>query len=57
MSDAEQVARALNRQAREGLDIFDGSDKEALSHLLEDYFTSPDDDFSEVNELTDNSYY
>ena len=53
MSDAEQVARALNRQACEGLDIFDGSDKEALSHLLEDYFTSPDDDFSEVNELTD----
>lgn len=43
MSTAEDVARALNRWTREGLDIVGGSDGEALSRLLEDYFDTDTD--------------
>ncbi len=38
MSGAEEIATALNRFRRDGLDLMGGADSEALAHLLEDYF-------------------
>ena len=38
MSSAEQVARALNLWASDGLDLVGGADREALDGLVADYF-------------------